>query len=615
MRILILGGDGYLGWPTAMHLSGRGHEIMAVDNYLRRSLCREEDVHPLFEVPTLQERSRLWKERSGYEVRVRIGDLRDWSFVAEIFQEFQPEAIVHYAEQPSAPYSMLSRRAAELTLHNNLGVTFNLIHAVQEYVPGAHIVKLGTMGEYGTPNIDIEEGWLEIEHKTRKDTFLFPRQAGSLYHTTKILDTDLLWFYVRVYGLRVTDLMQGPVYGIYTEENLDSEALAPFFNYDELFGTVLNRFMVQAASGYPLTVYGAGGQQRGLRAELMQLAGLELQGHDPAAAPVLHQQIQDVELVVKLDPLPDGLLVEGLEDHVTGAVGGVAGPPDGLLPEVLRVPAEAPLGDLAVLGAAEGEPHVLQLVHHVRRLAAHDLDGLLVAQVVAPLHGVEHVPLGPVAVVVHVAQGGADPPLRRAGVRAGRVQLADDGRADAGVPAQVQGGHEAGSPGPHDQRVVGVDVSHTVSLGSSWPVTLVPGGRLRRDLEGQDDEGAHAQEHEPDRVDDPLHHQQAPGLLDVVLQDRPEPVDAVGEGEDEQGEVVDPPQGVGPAVGHRLEVDVVDADGEVHPEEVEDGQPQQHHAGEAHEEPGVRLEPLRGRAMVSAAAPRPHPTNRGRSMR
>lgn len=263
MRILILGGDGYLGWPTAMHLSHRGHEVMAVDNYMRRNLCREEDVHPLFEVPTLHERAQLWKERSGHEIRVRIGDLRDWSFVEDVVQEFQPEAIVHYAEQPSAPYSMLSRRAAEITLLNNLGVTFNLIQAVREYVPGAHIVKLGTMGEYGTPNIDIEEGWIEIEHKGRKDTFLYPRQAGSLYHTTKVMDTDLLWFYVRIAGLRVTDLMQGPVYGIYTEESSDNETLAPFFNYDELFGTVLNRFMVQAVSGYPLTVYGAGGQQRG----------------------------------------------------------------------------------------------------------------------------------------------------------------------------------------------------------------------------------------------------------------------------------------------------------------------------------------------------------------
>jgi len=263
MRVLILGGDGYLGWPTAMHLSRAGHEVVAVDNYLRRRLCQAEDVEPLFEVPTLQRRAQLWYEATGRTIDVRIGDLADWSFCAELFAGFEPEAIVHYAEQPSAPYSMRSRRAADLTLHNNLGVTLHVIQAVREYAPNAHIIKLGTMGEYGTPNIDIEEGWLEIQHKGRRDTFLFPRQAGSLYHTTKIMDTDLLWLYVRLWGLRVTDLMQGPVYGIYTDDNNSDDRLASFLNYDELFGTVLNRFIVQAVSGHPLTIYGEGGQQRG----------------------------------------------------------------------------------------------------------------------------------------------------------------------------------------------------------------------------------------------------------------------------------------------------------------------------------------------------------------
>jgi UDP-sulfoquinovose synthase len=263
MKVLVLGGDGYLGWPTAMHLSKAGHEVMAVDNYLRRRLCREESVEPLFEVPELRTRARLWEERSGRKIDVRIGDLADWTFVAEAFDTFRPDALVHYAEQPAAPYSMLNRRAAALTLHNNLGVTLNLIHAVHEFVPECHIVKLGTMGEYGTPKIDIEEGWIDIEHKGRKDRFLFPRQAGSLYHTTKIMDTDLLWFYVRVWGLRVTDLMQGPVYGVETDETGNDENLYSFLNYDEIFGTVLNRFMVQAVHGFPLTVYGKGGQTRG----------------------------------------------------------------------------------------------------------------------------------------------------------------------------------------------------------------------------------------------------------------------------------------------------------------------------------------------------------------
>ena len=263
MRILILGGDGYLGWPTAMHLSAKGHEVAVVDNYLRRNLSREQDMEPLYPVPNLLERVNLWHELSGYQLKSYIGDLQDWTFTEKIFREFEPEAVIHYAEQPSAPYSMLNRQASMLTLTNNITVTANVIFAVREFCPDAHIIKLGTMGEYGTPDIDIEEGWLNIEHKGRSDRFLYPRQAGSLYHTTKIMDTDLLWFYVRMWNLRVTDLMQGPVYGIFTDESEQDERLLTFFNYDELFGTVINRFAVQAVVGYPLTVYGKDGQTRG----------------------------------------------------------------------------------------------------------------------------------------------------------------------------------------------------------------------------------------------------------------------------------------------------------------------------------------------------------------
>jgi len=223
----------------------------------------EENVSPLFDVPYLQERTDLWKSISGFSIPTYIGDLTDWLFVENVFREFTPEGIVHYAEQPAAPYSMLNRRAAMLTLQNNLTVTANVIFAVREFCPDAHIVKIGTMGEYGTPNIDIEEGWLEVQHKNRRHKFLYPRQASSLYHTTKIMDTDLLWFYVRMWDIRVTDLMQGPVYGLFTDETGGDERLFPFFNYDELFGTVLNRFVVQAVANYPLTVYGKGGQTRG----------------------------------------------------------------------------------------------------------------------------------------------------------------------------------------------------------------------------------------------------------------------------------------------------------------------------------------------------------------
>ncbi len=283
MKVLVLGGDGYLGWPTAMRLSAQGHDVMVVDNYLRRRVAREESVEPLFEVPELRARARRWKDRSGRDIEVRIGDLTDWNLVASVFQSFVPDALVHYAEQPSAPYSMLDRNAASLTLNNNLNVTLNIIHAVRQFAPSCHIVKLGTMGEYGTPNIDIEEGWLEIEHKGRKDKFLFPRQAGSLYHTTKIMDTDLLWLYVRMWRLRVTDLMQGPVYGLETYENAGDEELYSFLNYDEIFGTVLNRFVVQAVAGFPLTVYGQGGQTRGYLNIKDTLNCIQLSVENPAA--------------------------------------------------------------------------------------------------------------------------------------------------------------------------------------------------------------------------------------------------------------------------------------------------------------------------------------------
>lgn len=263
MKVLILGGDGYLGWPTAMHLSAAGHQVAVADNYLRRRLCQEHDVEPLLVVPNLHRRAQYWRSHQGGAIEVFIGDLRQWDFIEHLFRVFEPEAIIHYAEQPSAPYSMLDRRAAHLTLLNNLEVTFNVIMAVRQFSPRAHIIKVGTMGEYGTPNIDIEEGWLEVEHQGRREKFLYPRQASSLYHTTKIMDTDLLWFYCRMWNLRVTDLMQGPVYGIFCPEASGRAELMPFFNYDEIFGTVLNRFVVQAVAGHPLTVYGSGGQTRG----------------------------------------------------------------------------------------------------------------------------------------------------------------------------------------------------------------------------------------------------------------------------------------------------------------------------------------------------------------
>ena len=259
-----------------MYFSKRGYQVTVVDNYLRRKNCQDWDVGMLYSVPNLIERAKIWYELTGREIKVVIGDLADPEVMRSLFDgrvEYRwavdsnftgiPETVVHYAEQPSAPFSMISYQQANSTIQNNLLVTNNLMFAVRDFSREIHIIKLGTMGEYGTPNIDIEEGWLEIEHKGRKGKFLFPRAAGSIYHTTKVMDTDLLWFGVRIWGLKVTDLMQGPVYGVETEESAIDERLQTFFNYDEIFGTIVNRFITQAVIGYPLTVYGKGGQTRG----------------------------------------------------------------------------------------------------------------------------------------------------------------------------------------------------------------------------------------------------------------------------------------------------------------------------------------------------------------
>jgi len=263
MKILILGADGYLGWPTCLYFSQKGHEVIGVDNYFRRNAATELDCESLIPVADLTQRSKVWEEITGRKIDVHIGDITDYEFLLSIFEEYKPDTVVHYAEQPSATYSMINRDRAAFTVQNNLLGTLNIVYAVKETNPDCHIIKLGTMGEYGTPNIDIEEGWIEIEHKGRKDKFLFPRQASSLYHTTKIQDTDMLWFYVRTWDLRVTDLMQGPVYGLSTEETDIDTRLMTTLHYDEIFGTVLNRFIVQAVAGHPLTIYGKGNQIRG----------------------------------------------------------------------------------------------------------------------------------------------------------------------------------------------------------------------------------------------------------------------------------------------------------------------------------------------------------------
>ncbi|CAN5682327.1 NAD-dependent epimerase/dehydratase family protein [soil metagenome] len=284
MRILILGGDGYLGWPTAMSLAAAGHDVAVADNFLRRHISIELGASSLTPIQSLQERVRAWREVSEVDIHPYVGDLTDPSFVEDLFTETRPEAVVHYGEQPSAPYSMMDRRHALDTQRNNVLGTLNVLFAMRDTVPDAHLVKLGTMGEYGTPNIDIEEGFIEIDHKGRRDTLPFPKMPGSFYHLTKVHDSHNIHFACRIWNLRATDLNQGVVYGIRTAETELDERLCTRFDYDEVLGTVLNRFCVQAVVGYPLTIYGKGGQTRGFLNIVDTLQCVRLAVENPASA-------------------------------------------------------------------------------------------------------------------------------------------------------------------------------------------------------------------------------------------------------------------------------------------------------------------------------------------
>lgn len=282
MRILVLGGDGYLGWPTALHLSQRGHEVAVLDNFSRRLWDHELGAESLTPIETLQQRIAVWRQLTGKIIIPFIGDLCDYTFLEPVIRDFQPEAVVHFGEQRSAPYSMIDRQHAVFTHINNVVGTLNLLYAIADHAPDCHLVKLGTMGEYGTPNIDIEEGYITITHKGRTDTLPYPKQPGSWYHATKVHDSTNILFACRIWGLRATDLNQGVVYGVETPETSMDPRLATRFDYDGVFGTALNRFLVQAVVGLPLTVYGKGGQTRGFLDIRDTLACVELAILNPA---------------------------------------------------------------------------------------------------------------------------------------------------------------------------------------------------------------------------------------------------------------------------------------------------------------------------------------------
>jgi UDP-sulfoquinovose synthase len=263
MKILVLGGDGYLGWPTAMYLSQRGHDVAVLDNFAKRRWELELNVEPLIPIFTLHDRVAAWRELGGRNIELFVGDLRNYGVVEGVLGSFRPEAIVHYGEQPSAPYSMIDHNRCVFTQDNNVTGTLNVLWAMRTLALNCHLVKLGTMGEYGTPNIDIEEGFIEINHKGRHDTLPFPCQPGSFYHLSKVHDSHNIRFACKAWKVAATDLHQGVVYGIETDETRRDERLATSFHYDDVFGTAINRFCVQAVSGIPLTVYGKGSQCRG----------------------------------------------------------------------------------------------------------------------------------------------------------------------------------------------------------------------------------------------------------------------------------------------------------------------------------------------------------------
>ncbi len=270
MRIAILGGDGFVGWPTCLHLSAQGHEIHILDNLSRRWIDTELGVQSLTPMDSIQERCRIWKEASGETIRFHLLDLSgEYERLKGWLIEHKPDAIVHFAEQRAAPYSMKTDRHKVYTVNNNVNATHNLLAAMVEAECDAHLVHLGTMGVYGYSSVGaaIPEGYLDVDVETLDGTkarqeILYPTKPGSVYHMTKSLDQILFQFYAQNDGLRITDLHQGIVWGTHTDQTRRHEQLINRFDYDGDYGTVLNRFLIQAAIDYPLTVHGTGGQTR-----------------------------------------------------------------------------------------------------------------------------------------------------------------------------------------------------------------------------------------------------------------------------------------------------------------------------------------------------------------
>lgn len=263
MKVYIAGIDGYLGWPLAQYLVARGHQIAGNDLFLRRKWVEEMDSYSAIPIYNIDERLEAFREHHNQDVIFRKGDMLDYGFLRDFLNDFQPDAIVHLAEMPSAAYSMIDPQHASFTQHNNVIGSLNLLWAINETCPDAHLVKLGTLGEYGTPDIDIPEGFFEVEFRGRKDYLPFPRQAGSFYHWSKVHDSNNTMFACKIWGLSATDIMQGVVFGTHFDGMSSDPRLSTRLDFDQCFGTAVNRFCCEAVIGHPITLYGAGGQTRG----------------------------------------------------------------------------------------------------------------------------------------------------------------------------------------------------------------------------------------------------------------------------------------------------------------------------------------------------------------
>ncbi len=284
MRVFIAGIDGYLGWPLAQYLTVRGHEVAGLDLLLRRQWVEEVGSHSALPVYSVDERTAAFQQRYGRALDFRVGDLLDYNLLRGFLADFQPEAIVHLGEMPSAAYSMIDQAHTVFTQQNNVTGNLNILWAMKEVCPQAHLVKLGTMGEYGTPNIDIPEGFFEVEFRGRKDTLPFPKQAGSFYHWSKVHDSNNTMFACKIWGLRSTDIMQGVVFGTQIDEMGSDPRLRSRLDFDQCFGTAINRFCCQAVIRHPLTLYGQGYQKRGFLPMRDSMECLALAVENPPSA-------------------------------------------------------------------------------------------------------------------------------------------------------------------------------------------------------------------------------------------------------------------------------------------------------------------------------------------